>query len=666
MNMSIRNKIILPVLAAIMMVVIGMAWLIYSQTASSLHQKGLALTETIRMSMENALIARKTAEEVMEQEMVGQSGVLSLLVEKGTNYPELVELAKRSGIDEFWVTDAQGKTVLTNMAPQVDFNFGSDEKSQAYEFMDLIKGTRDVVTQPAQVRTVDNKVYKFVGVKGWVTPRIVQVGRDGKRLTELEQQIGAQPLIDQIQKQLGQEVLLTAIVQPDGQVAASSDASMKELSAEWKPMMEEAFTAKGVTHLAGVFGDQRVTYYFSPLSNGQGLVVALSNQILANIQTITVVATILSMLIPSCILLFVVTVQFRRFHALEAAMIGISQGKGDLTQRLDAGKRDEIGKLAQAANAMLDTLQNTIKQVGSSVTSFYQASENLKFSTGQARAANHQMAVETQNVSHQASDSDHQLTELTGMITEMAASMDGIAINAQETSTTTAQTGKMVQEGQRILSEATVKMGVIRDNTVASSQVVGQLAVKSEEIEKILAIIHQIADQTNLLALNAAIEAARAGEAGRGFTVVAEEVRKLAENSVESTKHISTIINEIKQEIHTIVSNREKHNRDIETGMEAFRSVEHVFETIASTSSQLVHSIGYITDSNMKLAHKWKELAEGVHTVQESSRQTVESTETIVAGIEEQAASMDEISSSAILLAQTAEELNELVKGYKV
>src|SRR5690606_1957857 len=103
-----------------------------------------------------------------------------------------------SGLDEVWITDDKGQTRLTNMAPEVDFNFGADPEGQAYEFMDILSGKAKEVSQAAMIRDVDGELYKFVGVSGWNEPAIVQVGRDGQMLLQLEEQVGVTPLIEQM------------------------------------------------------------------------------------------------------------------------------------------------------------------------------------------------------------------------------------------------------------------------------------------------------------------------------------------------------------------------------------------------------------------------------------------------------------------------------------
>ena len=148
---SIKHKIIWPLMVVLFVVSVGTATITYQQTAESLHEKGFTTLETARIGIENAIIARKTTESVMEKEMVGQAALLSYMYDKiPMNYKQAVEIAERAGIDEFWITNAQGQLVLTNAGEKIDFNFGGDPKNQAYEFMDLITGKQKIVTQPAR------------------------------------------------------------------------------------------------------------------------------------------------------------------------------------------------------------------------------------------------------------------------------------------------------------------------------------------------------------------------------------------------------------------------------------------------------------------------------------------------------------------------------------
>lgn len=663
---SIKYRIIWPVMLVVTLLICGMALFIYNQTASSLHVQGLAMTEAVRQSMENALIARKTAEDVMEREMIGQAVMAALLMEKGTSYSELVELAERSGIDEFWITDGQGKTQLTNTAPSVDFDFSADPNGQAYEFMDLISGKQTVVTQPAQPRTIDPKVYKYVGVGGWSNPRIVQVGREGQMLTELDQQVGAQRFIQRLKDELSEQVLFSAVVTPEGRVAAGSDASIQELPPELMDRFKQALDTQEITYLASSFGGKKTTYYLTSLTNGQGLVLALSNEVLTKIRNFTLIAVLIALLITVFVLFFVVGRQLRRLDELKFALQTISQGEGDLTRRIQVTSQDEIGTLADCANQMLETLQKTIQRIGSAVEQFHGVSQELNNTADQVRVANRRVSEEIQKVSREIQNSDHHLGRMTSGMEQMATVVDEIALTANETVQSTDKTKQLAESGRQILGTLTDKMEVIKENTETNNQVIDRLATNSEQIEYILGMISQIADQTNLLALNAAIEAARAGEAGRGFAVVAEEVRKLAENSVRSTQEISGIINNIKEEIQNIVQTREKYNRDLEVGLQAFETVGHVFDDVTTASQEMLTSVEGISKRNQQLAKQWQALLAEVREVQNTSRSAVVSSENIAHGAQSQTESMEEIAASTAVLAQTVEELRQTLAGYRV
>ncbi|WJH36953.1 hypothetical protein N6H14_15450 [Paenibacillus sp. CC-CFT747] len=146
-KLSLKYKIILPVMLVVTVVIAGMALILYRMTEESLLRKGASTAEVVRMSVENAMLARKTAEEVMEKEMLGQATLVSYLTEKKIGYEDLTALSRKAGIDELWISDDKGKVVLTNAGPQVDFSFAADPKGQAYAFMDLITGKRSSVAQ---------------------------------------------------------------------------------------------------------------------------------------------------------------------------------------------------------------------------------------------------------------------------------------------------------------------------------------------------------------------------------------------------------------------------------------------------------------------------------------------------------------------------------------
>ena len=273
MQLSIKWKLLFPIIISLVLIFVGFSFFLTKQMEQSLTQKGETLVSSIQLSIEDAIVARSTAESILEKEMIGEATMLSLLYNKGTNYKELVKLSGKSGLDEFWITDQKGNTILTNMAPSVDFNFGSDPNGQAYEFMKLTTGEESVVTQKAANRSLDGKFYKFIGVTGWDDSRIVQVGRDGSMLKELDQQVGVTPLITKLKSHMSEEVKYAAVLSKDGNIIASTNEKLSPGSnlkdkAIWK----------------GDVNGESVQFFTKALSNGQMLVVALSNKVMQTVQ----------------------------------------------------------------------------------------------------------------------------------------------------------------------------------------------------------------------------------------------------------------------------------------------------------------------------------------------------------------------------------------------
>ncbi|WP_153914227.1 methyl-accepting chemotaxis protein [Shewanella sp. TC10] len=256
----------------------------------------------------------------------------------------------------------------------------------------------------------------------------------------------------------------------------------------------------------------------------------------------------------------------------------------DLTLRCDESKNDELARIAKHFNAMVVSFQTLIEQVNESVDAMNISCEELTQNA----------VVASEGVSRQLSETDMVATA----ITEMGATIEEIASNTEQAALKANETNDHAQQGLVSVEQTIEKIQTLASQLSDSSEVVGDLERDSETIGSVLDVIRGIAEQTNLLALNAAIEAARAGEQGRGFAVVADEVRSLAMRTQESTEEISKIITTLQSRTHSIVqlmdASQQQGSDSVEQAAGAgdlLQSITQDVQTISDMSTQIATAI---------------------------------------------------------------------------
>lgn len=264
-------------------------------------------------------------------------------------------------------------------------------------------------------------------------------------------------------------------------------------------------------------------------------------------------------------------------NRIRNALRDIAEGEADLTRRLDARSGDEFAEVADGFNRFVARIQSVIKDVGGSVAEQLSASREL---TGAA-----------ERVSSSSRDQSGAVQATAAAIEEMSVSVSHIADNTQTVEQETRHAAATASEGASAAQRAATEIEQIADTITQLSSTVSALAQRSDEIGSIVNVIKDIADQTNLLALNAAIEAARAGEQGRGFAVVADEVRKLAERTATATQEINGKIEAVQRDTSEAVAGIESAHTKVEAGVHSARSVS---ETLRAIEAQARETVGHI------------------------------------------------------------------------
>jgi methyl-accepting chemotaxis protein len=288
----------------------------------------------------------------------------------------------------------------------------------------------------------------------------------------------------------------------------------------------------------------------------------------------------------ACLLILLLTSRhvsrsiFVRLQDLVGRMKDIAEGEGDLTKRLEVTSNDEVAELATWFNTFVDKLQEILRKVASNTQSLAAAGEEIS-ATAQKQA---------QGVELQSDQTNHVATAMQ----EMSSTVQQVSENSNSAAAASQKAAETARQGGKVVDETLSRMRAIALSVGETAKKVQELGKQSDQIGKIIGVIDDIADQTNLLALNAAIEAARAGEQGRGFAVVADEVRKLAEHTSSATKEITGMIRGIQAETKSAVEAMQAGTKEVELGVELTTQAGSSLHEIIQMSEQVGDMVTHI------------------------------------------------------------------------
>ncbi len=328
--------------------------------------------------------------------------------------------------------------------------------------------------------------------------------------------------------------------------------------------------------------------------------------------------------------------------------------------------KDEIGHLSQSIKTMVSNLQHIILNIRNTSNHVSSAANQLTVNAGETYNSSTNIAKDMREITLNAEASMVMTEETAAAMEETATGIQQIADSANTAAESSIAASLASERGDQVVQQVIAQMQLINNSVEQIGTTINGLHINTKKISDIVSIITAIADQTNLLALNAAIEAARAGEHGKGFAVVADEVRRLAEQSSQSATEIYNLISTIQSDSNASITVMEKGKEDVKVGMEYTNEVGKIFNEILTSAEEVANQIREISAASQQISASSEEVAASVNNIKQSAEQSSEFSSNVSNATQEQLTTMQDVKEASTSLGQTAEELQALVAKFKL
>jgi len=416
----------------------------------------------------------------------------------------------------------------------------------------------------------------------------------------------AEKFAEFVKKSIGSDVLIFKISNNQPVLWSSTDAELSSheqwfLEGENRDMLKEY---KWIWEYDKEDGDLETAVLKGSMYDGI-LVVAMEhadvNNTLNGVVWQSVFISLILLIVMAIVSMWYISMMITPVTVIADAIKDIAQGEGDLTKHIDLKSEDEVGELARWFNVFIDKQREMISVIANNLN--------------EALTQTQRLTEKSLDVKEGSNEQRDHVNRVATAVEELSSTVNEVAMNAEAVSSKSKETTEKAKQGSHVVRATIEKMNSISDAVEAASRTINSLGEKGAQIGEIISVIDDIADQTNLLALNAAIEAARAGEQGRGFAVVADEVRKLAERTSQATKEVADTIKTIQQETTLAVEEMERSKKEVEAGKEMAQQSGQALTEIDEATGTVTIMVSQIADATKEQSKATEEITQSIEGI---------------------------------------------------